>query len=261
MTAVNKFGTVDQPEWLFAWHEFELSEADVAAGHDPSRPGKGMTGIRGVSTDESEASEAGAEIMSRCLDKSGYAGLRRAGQHFAATVDRLRVSDGPPMSQELHHLSQDVQREFKMWLSAYRAFDDRTSAWLSAQLGGKATPEYVEFKRLLSYEFDHNFAYRLCSQLRNISEHQDDVLTIILKGRLDPVTNELSRSADLYLDPPELIKQGENMRAATREELRQVTGRLSAEAVMGSVEESCELVHCGLVNALWARIDSAIALT
>ena len=149
-----------------------------------------------------------------------------------------------------------VQSEFKAWLSAFRSFEDRTSAWLSAEIGKEVCEE---FKRRLSAEFDCNFAYRLCCSLRNVSEHAGDVLNDMRwtsRRTADGVGVETVLV--LRFDGPRLARDFTKIKAPIREELRHCGGPLEFELIVGAATLSCERVHLGLLLALWGTVEPAI---
>lgn len=98
--------------------------------------------------------------------ESPYEDLRQTYRELNALLD----SDPPIALAAAFRYGSDGRRRFRHWLNDSRAFDDRTSAWLSRTFGDDH-PALGTFKRALSAEDDANFAYRLTATLRNLSTH------------------------------------------------------------------------------------------
>jgi hypothetical protein len=246
-----------EAEALFAVWVTEGDDASVAAGAAQGAKVNNVRFIREMEPSETEASKAAADLLGRLTLGSGLADLRSAANFLHEEIARLRQG---PVEPPLETSGARLRREFKAWLSAFRAFDDRTSAWL-ARTFGQNDAAYVEFKRLLSEQFDANFAYRLSCALRNIAEHESDVVSAHIRVRHDRESGTSVKQVDVQLDGPRIARDhGRKMRSATREELLQVTGPLEVERIVGAVDVSCERVHCGLFVTLWDRLDAAAAV-
>lgn len=64
----------------------------------------------------------------------------------------------------------NINRLFLNYLSSIRTFLDHSETYLNRKLG-IASPEFLEFKKLLSFFYDNSFAYRFFYKLRNYSQH------------------------------------------------------------------------------------------
>lgn len=211
--------------------------------------------LREISAVESARSRAAEALLARMTAGSPLADLRTAQSDLMAEVGWLEA--GGVTGNPAAGAGRKVQKEFKAWLSAFKSFDDRTSAWLSRDYGQESAV-YQAFKRLLSHEFDANFAYRLCSGLRNAAEHQGDVLNDIhlRRGRVGD-GREVEHEVVVRLNVSVLADRFPKIRSATREEMRTATEPLEVELVVGAVGLSCERVHAGLLMALSDELDGA----
>jgi hypothetical protein len=229
--------------------------ADDAAGDEMVKTFHYVRDLTAAETEQSRAAEA---LLRKVTIGSALSELRAAERSLHEAIEVLEREGGS--TPNWHGAGARVQREFKAWLSAFRSFDDRTSAWLSGELG-KESEVYREFKRLLSAEFDTNFAYRLCCALRNASEHVDNVINDL---RVTASENAEGGGVEtlvlLRLDGPRLARDFTRIKPATREELRNCSGPLELEWILGAATLSCERVHCGLLLALWGTLEPAIRL-
>jgi hypothetical protein len=214
--------------------------------------------LRHVAQEETEQNQAAERLLRRMTLQSGLADLRHAEEILHEEIQRLETEEARP--SQAHRRGARLQREFKAWLSAIRAFDDRTSAWLSDQFG-KDGQAYVTFKRLLSHEFDTNFGYRLCCALRNVSEHESDVINDVhIHVSRNPDSGAREISVTIRFDGPRLAENFPRIRAATREELRSCEKPVELALIVKAVSLSCQQVHAGLFLAMWPEIQSAIEI-
>jgi hypothetical protein len=212
--------------------------------------------IRHVPREETEQNQSAARLLSQMTLRSGLADLRYAEEILHEEIARIEADGTNPSTQPRR--GARLQREFKAWLSAFRAFDDRTSAWLSDQFG-KDHPAYTSFKQSLSHEFDRNFGYRLCCALRNVSEHQADVINDMHFHRhQNPDSGAPETSVTVRFDGPRLAESFPRIRPATRDELRRCERPLELVWIVKAVGMSCERIHAGLFIALWPEIQSSI---
>lgn len=221
-------------------------------------PPKGFNIIRYINRSAITEAKDAHVLLDKMTTSSSLAELRAETDSLhAAFTD---AESGDPNLQHAQSAAGRIQRAFKSWLSAFKSFDDRTSAWLS-KLVGKEDDAYTEFKRLLSEAYDTNFAYRLCCGLRNASEHAGNVINDLGFGvASDPQTGDPRKELTVRFDGPKLAEAFPKMKASIRHELRAVGLPMEVEWIVGSVILSCERVHAGLFQALWKRIDAAIAL-
>lgn len=200
--------------------------------------------LRNVAQEETEQNQAAERLLRRMTLQSGFADLKHAEEILHEEIQRLETEEARP--QQSYRRGARLQREFKAWLSAFRAFDDRTSAWLSDQFG-KDSPAYLTFKRLLSHEFDTNFGYRLCCALRNVSEHEADVINDMhFHVSRNPDSGARETSMTIRFDGQRLAESFPKIRPATREELRRCERPLELVLIVKAVGISCQQVHAGL---------------
>lgn len=230
--------------------------------------------VRELTADESDQSTDADALLRAMITDSPFADLKLATDDLHDEFNRLDDAARGDRS-ELQARVRKVQREFKNWLSNFRSFDDRTSSWLSESFG-KNSEAFRVFKTGLSREFDHNFAYRLCYALRNVTEHSADVLNAITLssriapspvGSLDaPVDRSLRDETDvlytskLGIDGPKLAARHDQIRARTRAELIELASPIHAETVVGAAFLSCLRVQAELMIALWPEVDAAVGL-
>jgi hypothetical protein len=225
---------------------------------DPGEVKKTFHFLRQVSLEETEQNRAAERLLRQMTLQSGLADLMHAEEILYEEVERLGTDRTNPATQSRR--GARLQHEFKAWLSAFRGFDDRTSAWISSQFG-KEHPAFMIFKQLLSHEFDTNFGYRLCCALRNISEHQADVINDVNfhRGR-NPDSGAPETSVTIRFDGPRLAEAFPKIRSATRDELQHCERPLELEWIVKAVGISCQQIHAGLFLALWSEIQPAIEI-
>jgi hypothetical protein len=154
--------------------------------------------LRVIEPDELEVLRGGIALFADLLDRQPLASVLTSRVDVEQAVARCLQGD----SWGEVHAFLALKKEFKDWLAALRTFDDRTSSWLSRQYGRGA--ELDGFKRLLSSEYDANFAYRFACALRNVSEHADDVLTVARGGATELSPGRTRKRITLGWDGTEL---------------------------------------------------------
>lgn len=223
-----------------------------------SKKFKNLSYVREVSEEERRSSEESGVYLFAMTAGSHLAHLISATQDLHEEIEALETKG--PTPNNIHQSGSRIQREFKAWLSAFKSFDDRTSVWLSRTVGTE-DPAYLSFKRLLSEEFDANFAYRLCCALRNAAEHAGDVINDMrYTTRGNKGTGETEHEILLRFDGPKLAHQFPKMRSATRAELQTITEPLELEWIVGDTLLSCERIQAGLFLAMWDRTEQAIKI-
>lgn len=236
--------------------QFPESLAAYIGRHPDTPKGFTIATIRPASAEESRKSVAGLKILKHLTEDSPLAGIRAAEDPFFDAVTALEeyVRD----SARGAYPSADMQRTFAAWLAAFGSFDDKNSAWLS-RLYGKTHPHYSLFKKLLSAEYDRNFAYRACAALRNVSLHQQDVINALgHRSKLDPDTGEAVAAPSIRIDAP-LLATSPKMNAKVRAEFAARQRPLDVELLLGAATLACQRVHAGLLVALQAEIEQAVA--
>ncbi len=208
--------------------------------------------LRSLTSDEIAASEQDEALLRGLTSNSELAALRAAADEFHAALDTVEEAAAHPMRAQ--PASAAVQRTFKAWLSAFRSFDDRTCAWLSRWTDDAAVRE---FRRLLSLEYDANFAYRLSAALRNVSEHAGHVINAFTLSRGEGPDGPRT-TAVVGFDGPRLVAEFTSMKASVRNELEACSALISVEGVVGAAMLSCESAHAGLLLHLASRLAAAV---
>ena len=238
-----------QAESLFSW-------AGAADGNERVST---LHFVRDLTADETEKSRFAELLLRAMTEGSALAELRAANSSLHEAIE-IFEREGTNSGSDAYRAGAKVQREFKTWLSALRSFDDRTCAWLARELGQEGQV-YQEFKRLLSAEYDSNFAYRLCCSLRNASEHAGNVINSLSVGsRENAERGGIETVVVLRLNGPRLARDFPRIKASIREELRNCSGPLEVEWIVGAAALSCERIHCGLLLALWRDLEPLILL-
>jgi hypothetical protein len=238
---------VNGPEDLFAL-ETEREENDYS---------KTLSRIRQLSQLEQSLSRRATALLHGVTEDSALLDLLNARDRFEAAVEALETTRGV---QDIKNAGKDVQREFKAWLSAFRGFDDRTSAWLSRTFED-ASPRLAAFKRLTNLEYDTNFAYRLCATLRNASEHAGDVINGMSAQSGVGDDGVHFTEVTLQFVGQDLADRFDRMKAAVRSDLRSLRQPIEVEDVMEAVRVSCQRIHYGLVAALWDELEPAVSMS
>jgi uncharacterized protein YihD (DUF1040 family) len=217
---------------------------------------KQLTYIRALAAVEDEELRDAADLLHHMTEGSGLKRVRDAANDVLQSVLRLESSTD---SAEIPAFAREIQRDFKSWLSAFRAVDDQTSVWLSRRFGSDSE-HFNNFKVSLSTEYDANFAYRLCSTLRNASQHADDVLIGSGVERGVDGTGRKTNRLKMLLDPVALCREFPMLKAAVRNELLTFGQPLSVPHIMGEVAISTQRIHCRLVLDLWPALQPAVEL-
>lgn len=212
--------------------------------------------IRDLSQQESDDHAAGIALLTRLSSTSAYRDLHDAAQQVQ---DARRIAEeamkkhSPLVDAEVH----DLHVKVKVWLSAFRSFDDRTSSWLSREFGENSAQE-TEFKRMLSLEFDSNFAYRMCAALRNASEHVDRVVNVIKSKSREQPDGRTELLVTIALDGPRLATDFKKLNGSIKRELREVPTLMTLEKVVNAVMDSCTAAFAGLILFLRPQIQAAV---
>ncbi len=232
----------------------ELRELFALDAHANDVRHKTFIYIRPLRPNELERIPKVSSLLYRMTDGSGLKHLRQAEADFHRSIEHWEAAT---RSDQIHALGRLVQRDFKLWLSGFRALDDHTSAWL-AKAYGKESDIFRQFKESLSEEYDSNFAYRLCATLRNASEHVSQVINDAASTLQVEEDGTSRHVVKLQFDGPRLCSDFPKLKASVRAELATLPRPLQVEAVVGAATLSCERVHCRLLLILWDELAQAI---
>jgi len=190
-------------------------------------------------------------------EDSPMARLQRETALLSQTMETALTTRG---TANMMDAGSAIHRQFSVWLFAFRACDDHTAHQLSQSFGVSSTA-FRAFRALTALEYDRDFAYRLCCQLRNADQHVGDVINWM---RLDVQSgdDEGDRQATLVtqLDPAGLASEFPRMKPAVRAELFACTGNLELILLVRSAALSWDRIACGLLLAVWDDIAPLVDL-
>jgi hypothetical protein len=93
--------------------------------------------------------------------------------------------------KDIEEVFLNINRLLLNYLSSVKTFIDHTSTFLNRKFG-KQSEELIRFKTMLSAFFDHSFAYRFLSKLRDYAQHVDLPLDeISFKSNRAQETNQI----------------------------------------------------------------------
>ncbi|WP_143052960.1 hypothetical protein [Streptomyces sp. 2112.3] len=207
-----------------------------------------------VTESEAERHRESTYSLMELFTESPYAALEKRYSSLKATLAEL--SNPEQDSSSTYGRMGAIQQGVDDFLSAFRAFDDRTSRQLNKKFGA-ASPELQLFKRALSHEFDTSFAYRFACKLRNYSQHCGRVpFSGNVRGFLGPDGSK-NRIFALTLDPAKLLGEFDAWGAKVRADLQSMTNEFSAEDFIDQAMTSCMVAHVKLVISQKEAVEDA----
>lgn len=171
-------------------------------------------------------------------------------EYIQQTKDQSKTkSTNPDTLREIFGKLDDL-------LSAFRAFDDRTSHQLSIRYG-KTSTRFKLFKDALSFEFDNVFAYRFSYQLRNYSQHAGSPITNIqssarLKNEIPVVT------LNINMNSKSLLEKYDGWNTVVKNELIKINGDISLLPILQSLIASCTRAYTKYLASQESEIMEAI---
>lgn len=224
-----------------------------------TKPGikKDVRFIRELTEGEGVKIDEAHRLLRQMTEESPLAELQEAEQRLASTIADLRSQS--ESSQNIAPMARRVQAEFKIWLSAFRSFDDRFSKWLSDDFGEVSYPLRV-FRSALSEEYDTNFAYRLSCSLRNSSEHAGRVINHLSASTYQDERGGVRNRTVIALDGPRLAEEFPKLKATVRKELRTSAAVLHVEPIVRWSLASCVRAYSKLFDSIWSNLSTAVSL-
>jgi hypothetical protein len=196
-----------------------------------------------------------AELLDQALAKSPFAALQERCMDFMrATSDALEAFKA---GQSTTPLTPVIRSKFDDVLSALRRFADRTAHLLSQRYGPDSEQVRV-LKLAMSYEFDHEFAYRFMYHLRNYSEHRDAPIARIRQPSTLGPGGEVEHGLDVLFDSRKLLS-GHNWHRQVRADLAGINGEFSAVVTVDALLQACGRVHSKALLSQEAAITAAAA--
>lgn len=216
------------------------------------RDRKKLTHLREVTAVEASGTKRAAVILQPLSSESPHARLRKEADRLSESMEAALRTRGTATILEA---GKAIQRQFGIWLSSFRSCDDRTAHQLSRAFG-KDSPELAAFKTLTNEEYDRNFAYRVCWQLRNAEQHVAEVINAMRMDYDDGAYTLVSQ-----IDPHALVASFPDLKAAVRDELNECEGNLELISLVRSVMVGwSNNIHCGLLLAVWDDIQPLVEL-
>jgi hypothetical protein len=224
----------EQPDEGFVWHLGSM--ITVGSSSNPWTLNIGEP----ISAEEYASHAASASFLDEVLSNSAFAGFQELYMEFRAA----NATAAESFSARRANASKFtvIRRKFDDLLSALRRLDDRTSHALSSRYG-KESIERRSFKESLSFEYDSNFAYRFCYNLRNYSDHRGSPISRIRQSshlKADGTTEQLFEPV---FDSRILLSDHE-WPARVREDLERIDEEFLVESTTADLYQSCARAHC-----------------
>lgn len=235
----------DDARQLICWERYD---EDTRTHHQ--RP------LRDLEPDEVERVRDANGFLLQMTSQSPYQELLVSADALKDAVDAVRRHwEGPERGLPRSELRQ-VNLSLRSWLAAFRAFDDRTSHYLSERFG-RTSEARSEFKRALSHEYDTILEYRIATQLRNASLHVADVINSIGASVREGADGAPFHRFTLGFDGPKLAERFPDMNSKVRAELAGLTEEVPLGVLVPRVLGSCTRVLAKLFVVLRAELDDA----
>jgi len=233
---------------LYVWH------LGFTQRHPPANPRTVNVGAE-VADAEYDSYRSAVELLDQALPKSAFAALQeRCMDYMRATSDALEAFKA---GQSTTPLTPVIRGKFDDLLSAFRRFADRTAHLLS-QRYGPDSEEVRVLKRAMSYEFDHEFAYRFMYHLRNYSEHRGAPIARIKQTSTLRPDSQVEHDLDVLFDSRKLLS-GHDWHRHVRADLSGINGEFSAVVTVDALLQACGRVHCKALLSQEAVITAAAA--
>jgi len=226
-----------------------------ALGEGDGEVNKTLTYLRDPTELEIAETKRASTTLLPLTEESAMAKLRQETDRLSDAMETvLKTRD----TASILDSGKEVRRQFGIWLSAFRACDDHTSHQLSDAFG-VSSPAFTAFRELKSQEYDRDFAYRLCWQLRNASEHAGEVINAMRVGFQAGDDGHDGRFRLIsQLEPADLAARFPKMNAKVRAELQSCQGNLELILLVRSAILSWDRIHGGLLRAVWDDISPMV---
>jgi hypothetical protein len=237
----------DQVESDPVWHL-----GSTGNRNSPSEPWKINIGAP-ISREDFASHVESASFLDEVFTNSAFAAFQEVYMEFkeahrdAAQALANRQSTTPS--------SLIIRRKLDDLLTALRRFDDRTSHVLSSR-HGKNSAEFANFKAALSWEYDHQFAYRFCWHLRNYSDHRGRTISNIAQSSRLGQDRTAHQVFQALFDPKELLAN-HDWPVRVRQNLQQIDKEFPVEIVIDELFQACGRVHCKNLLAQESNIMEA----
>lgn len=157
----------------------------------------------------------------------------------AMIAERTAVRSEPlkphKYEEDLRHLN-NASRKF---LSDLRMYLDHAETRI-IRTYGKESPQYLEFKKITSLEYDTHFEYRFCSQLRN-AMHSNNPFESMPESQ-QMIEGKLCCQTKIVFDPHSLLAKNNEWKSAIRKEL-EAMDEFPAAGVFDIVMESLRRIN------------------
>lgn len=187
---------------------------------------------RSVETSEVEAVQRARDVLARWLLHGPYEDLHMERESFQQAM--AATAQSGPFGPDGR-----LQRALASWLSALRAFDDRTSHMVSAEYG-RDSVEFQAWKDSLSVEFDRNFYYRFAYKLRNYTQHVHRPIQRVNVGQGLDGGGKLEVTLRVEFDPGTLLSTYSEWGAQVTADLRARRGQpIDVVSTVLNAHDSC----------------------
>lgn len=208
-----------------------------------------------VADAEYDSYRSAVELLDQALAKSPFAALQERCMDFIrAASDALEAFKAGLSTTPLTPV---IRSKFDDVLSAFRRFADRTAHLLSQRYGPDSEEAQV-LKLAMSYEFDHEFAYRFMYHLRNYSEHRGVPIARIKQASTLKPDGRVEYDLDVLFDSRKLLPDHDWHRQV-RADLAGINGEFSALVTVDALLQACGRVHCKALLSREAVITAAAA--
>ncbi|MFD3663305.1 hypothetical protein ACFWVF_22385 [Streptomyces sp. NPDC058659] len=231
---------------MFNWH---LGYAT----RDPQGKIKELSlGGEAVSPDLADSHQEHLNILTEALENPPYAQLSAQYGKLFEALNELHSGNFPSLSYK--EKLDPLPLLLDSFLSAFRAFDDRTCKWLS----GRYEPNILNaFRTSLSHEYDTVFAYRFMYKLRNYSQHCG----------LPPISGHSSRWLDrdgvqrrevtVTFDSTELLRRFDKWGQPVKSELQDIAGEFSVVEMAAQLMASCTIAQAKLLLSISRHLQES----
>ncbi len=208
---------------------------------------------RSISEGEKNKLSSNLALLNEVTQGSPYHRLNEKYEGFSRHIVKI-IED----SRTKRFNPKDLESIFEKLddlLSAFRAFDDKTSHKISLRYG-KQSKELSIFKEALSFEFDNVFAYRLCSQLRNYSQHAGSPITNI-KSHSYLKNDQPKSTLSIIMDSEKLLEGYSKWQSRVKEELKKISGAIDLVLILDALMASCSRAYSKCLISQEKEINQA----
>lgn len=234
--------------------ETKLNLVLIRNGTDAKGPAKIVNYVRDLNERETSLIRDANRILTELTARSPYKHFQDRYDELFDQIDEInnKSTAGGLKSHELDKVYGKLDDLF----SSLKGFEDRTKSLISARYG-KESKQLESFRTALSYEFDNEFAYRFCYNLRNYSQHKGSHIGQI-KAVSKLIDGESISTLTINLNGRKLLNQYSKWHSTVKLDLSNRTEDFDLIPLIEQLKYSCFRIYSKYLLSQEQEILNAI---